>query len=181
VNEFAPVPVAGELTFTALTAGGGHTCGLDGSGAAWCWGYDRYGQVGDGDDGQGDEFAPVQVVGGHTFAALAGGGSHTCGIDTAGSAWCWGMDYHGQVGDGDDGQEDESTPVQVVGRHTFAALGAGYEHTCGLDTSGAAWCWGSDYYGQLGDGDDGQGDEYAPVPVTGGHIFATPTKDGNRT
>ena len=46
-------------------------------------------------------------------------------------------------------------------------------HTCGIDTTGKAWCWGADLLGQVGDGNDDQADEYAPVAVAGGHTFAT--------
>ncbi len=179
-DKFAPVPVAGGHTFADLTAGGLHTCGIDPSGAGWCWGAGNYGQVGDGDDGQGDEFAPVQVAGGHSYTTLSAGYEHSCGLDTSGAAWCWGRDSAGQVGDGDDGQRDESAPVPVAGRHAFAALTAGSYHTCGIDPSGAGWCWGAGNYGQLGDG-NGQFREYAPVLVTGGHVFATPTESGNHS
>ena len=58
-HAFVPVPVSGGHTFTSLTAGGWHTCGLDGSGQAWCWGYEYDGQLGDGDATRLDKFVPV--------------------------------------------------------------------------------------------------------------------------
>jgi alpha-tubulin suppressor-like RCC1 family protein len=61
----------------------------------------------------------------------------------------------------------------VADGHTFTHLAAGDNHTCGIDTTGSAWCWGADSAGQLGDGDDDGVDEYAPVAVVGGHTFAT--------
>ena len=104
--------MADNHTFTHLTAGHSHSCGIDTTGTAWCWGYDNDGQVGDGDDGQADKYAPVTVAGGHTFTHLTASNYHTCGIDTTGTAWCWGSDNDGQVGDGDDGQADEYSPVR---------------------------------------------------------------------
>ena len=180
-NEYVPVAVASSLTFTQLTAGFDHTCGIDSTGKAWCWGYDASGQVGDGNDGQADEYSPVAVASSLTFTQLTAGGYHTCGIDTAGAAYCWGRDFYGQVGDGDDGQADEFTPLAVADNHTFTQLTAGGYHTCGIDTSGKAWCWGYDGAGQVGDGDDGQASKFAPVAVADNHIFATVTAGGSHT
>jgi alpha-tubulin suppressor-like RCC1 family protein len=174
-DEFVPVPVIGEHTFTTLTAGREHACGIDISGAAWCWGRDFNGQVGDGDDETLNDFAPMPVAGGHTFTNLTAGSYHTCGIDISGAAWCWGYDRYGQLGDGDDGQGDDFAPVPVIGEHTFTTLTAGEYHTCGIDTSGAAWCWGNDDLGQVGDGFDGWEGYHSPVPVAGQHTFTTLT------
>ena len=171
-DEHAPVAVAGGHAFTIMSAGYYQTCALTSTGAAWCWGRDSSGQVGDGNDGQADKYAPVAVAGSHTFAALSGGLFHTCGIDTAGTAWCWGFDGNGQLGNGAD-SATKFTPVQVAGTGGFTTLTAGQYHTCGINSAGAAWCWGADADGQVGDGDDDQGNEYAPVAVAGGHTFAT--------
>jgi alpha-tubulin suppressor-like RCC1 family protein len=179
-SEYKPVAVAGKHRFTTLAASWSQTCGVDTAGKAWCWGSDADGKLGDGDDGQADEYSPVAVAGGHTFTTLAGGNTQTCGIDTAGTAWCWGRDDRGQVGDGDDGQGNEYAPVAVASGVKFTSVTAGNLHTCGLDTAGTAWCWGSDY-GSLGDGDDGQADEYSPVTVAGGHTFTTLTAGQEHT
>ncbi len=179
-SEYKPVAVAGTHRFTTLAASWSQTCGVDTAGKAWCWGSDADGKLGDGDDGQADEYSPVAVAGGHTFTTLAGGNTQTCGIDTAGTAWCWGRDDRGQVGDGDDGQGNEYAPVAVASGVKFTSVTAGNLHTCGLDTAGTAWCWGSDY-GSLGDGDDGQADEYSPVTVAGGHTFTTLTAGKEHT
>jgi alpha-tubulin suppressor-like RCC1 family protein len=61
----------------------------------------------------------------------------------------------GQLGDGTD--EDSSEPVAVVGDHTFTQLSAGRYFTCGLDEDGAAWCWGDNASGELGNGATGAG------------------------
>ena len=86
--------------------------------------------------------------------------------------WCWGWDSDGQVGDGNADQENKSAPVQLDVRDSatntpveFTDITAGYRHSCGVDSDGAAWCWGRDKSGQVGDGDDDQEDELAPVQV----------------
>ncbi len=135
-------PPKPKLNPATLASGGFHSCAIDTTGKAWCWGFDFAGQVGDGNDGQASEYSPVAVDGGHTFKHLTAGSSHTCGIAMAGKAWCWGFDFFGGLGDGDDGQGAEFSPVAVAGGLTFSHLRAGALHTCGIDTAGAAWCWG---------------------------------------
>jgi alpha-tubulin suppressor-like RCC1 family protein len=67
--------------------------------AAWCWGQDGYGQVGDGGP-TGERAQPVAVAGGLSFAVVMAGGTHTCGLTTTGAAYCWGNNGNGQLGAG---------------------------------------------------------------------------------
>ena len=141
-----------------------HVCVTADDGTAWCWGRDTEGQLGNGSTT--DSVAPVQVAMSEdvAFTRVVTGGFHTCAIDADGTAWCWGQDLHGQLGDGGtDG--DHGTPGRVAMPMgvTFTALSAGFAHACALDADGAAWCWGDDSSGQLGDG--GAVDEPAPVAV----------------
>ncbi|MBI4419412.1 MAG: hypothetical protein HY560_01190 [Gemmatimonadetes bacterium] len=146
-----PVPVSGGLAFAAVSAGDNHTCGITSAGTTYCWGYNANGQVGNGDSTGSGSPIPVPVSGGITFTAVSAGGLHTCGITSAGMAYCWGSNFHGQLGDG--GTVASSfTPIAVFGGLSFAAIATGGLHTCGVTTSGAAYCWGYNYYGQLGDG-----------------------------
>ena len=163
----APVAVSGGLSFTALAAGQQHTCGLVAGGTAYCWGYNNYGQIGDGTSGI-NRTAPVAVSGGRTFTALVVGSSHTCGLATGGTAYCWGYNGLGQVGDGTIGTYS-LVPVAVSGGRTYTALVAGDMHACGLATGGTAYCWGYNGLGQVGDGTTVQ--KLAPVAVSGGRTF----------
>jgi len=104
---------------------------------------------------------PVAVAGGHAFASLSGGHRYTCGVTTAGAAWCRGSNTLGQFGNGT--IADSRVPVPVAGGHVFTTVSAGSWHTCGVTTAGAAWCWGSNEDGQLGDGTSA--DSAAPVAV----------------
>ena len=83
---------------SSLTAGGDRTCGLDASGAAWCWGNNVDGALGDGTTASRPIAAPVS--GGLTFSALRTGPNSVCGSTTSGEIWCWGLNTFGQVGDG---------------------------------------------------------------------------------
>lgn len=107
----APVAVAGGLTFTRLAAGGFHnTCGITNGGAAYCWGRNSLGQLGDGSII--DRTSPTAVSGGLTFADVSVGGFHTCGRTVAGASYCWGYNASGAVGDGT--TVDRTTPVTVM-------------------------------------------------------------------
>ena len=83
----APTPVAGGLTFTVLSAGLlGDTCGVTPSGAAYCWGGNSDGELGDGTTNS--ELVPTPVAGGLTFAGVSPGVYHTCGVTLSGAAYC---------------------------------------------------------------------------------------------
>ena len=173
-NKYAPAPVAGDRTYTTISAGGAHTCALESTGKAWCWGYAHWGQIGDGDTSPEDKYVPVAVAGDRTYTTINPGGAHTCALESTGKAWCWGWNSTGQVGDGDTSQQFKYVPVAVAGDRTYVAIPAGGNHTCALDTTGKAWCWGSASWGQIGDGDTSKQHKYAPVAVAGGHVFPHP-------
>lgn len=179
-DRFRPGAVVGGRTFATISAGYWHTCALDTSGKAWCWGWDFWGPVGDGAANRTPKYAPVAVAGGHTFATVSADW-HTCALDTTAKAWCWGPDGYGQVGDGAADQTPKHVPAAVSGGQTFRTIATGYRHSCGTDTTGKAWCWGADEYGQLGDGNDNEADEYAPVPVSGARAFSTGTAGERHT
>src|SRR5882762_1607096 len=168
-------PFAVHVTFTAVTTGNLHSCGVSASGAAYCWGYNVQGQVGDGTTTA--RATPAPIAGGLTFAEVNAGGYHTCGVTTSGAAYCWGYNTTGQLGDGT--MTSTTSPVPVAGGLTFTMVSAGFSHTCGVTTSGAAYCWGDNVNGQIGDGT--QVDRPSPVPVAGGLTFTTVDAGGYHT
>src|SRR5436309_2831529 len=139
------------LTITALSAGD-HTCAVTTVGASYCWGFNSAGQLGDGTTDRKSRPVLVIVPAGVRFAAVSAGGDHTCGVTAGGTAYCWGCNNDGQLGDGT--TASSATPVLVAAPVgvTFAQLSAGGEHTCGRTDAGAVYCWGQNGSGQLGDG-----------------------------
>ncbi len=172
IEHDSPIMVAGGLQFTQLSTSGvdgdGYTvCGLTSDGSAYCWGYNGYGEFGDGTTT--DENVPTAVAGGHHFASIAAGAYHTCGVLLGGAGtMCWGYNGYGELGDGT--TMDQLTPVMVQTSLTFVQVTAGYETSCGLTATGAAYCWGSGDYGEIGNG--AYDDSNDPTAVAGGHVFA---------
>ncbi len=175
-----PVLVSGGLMFASVSAGADHTCGVTTSGVAYCWGYNYYGALGTGSTALGrSDSVPVAVSGGLTFALVSAGSQHTCGITLAGAAYCWGYNNQCSVGNGTCSVSGDSTPRPVSGGLTFATLRASGFHTCGLTTSGAAYCWGWNADGQLGDGSTTN--RAVPVPIAGALAFASVSAGGEQT
>ena len=113
-----PEPPTTTAGYSAVSAGGAHTCAIRTSGAIACWGYNNSGQA-----------SPPAG----TFTAVSTGIRHSCGLRESGAIECW--------GDNDDGQS--SAPPG-----SYSAVSAGGSHSCGLRTNGAIECWGANDDGQ---------------------------------
>ncbi len=153
-DRSSPVPVAGlDGRVAAISAGAAHTCALFPAGNVKCWGYNIYGQLGDGGGGGGVANAnspqPVDVAGLIDAIAISAGGGHTCALTSAGGVKCWGDNTFGQMGDGTTTMRN--TPVDVTGLTSgVRAVAAGGNFTCALMAVGNVKCWGSNAQGQLG-------------------------------
>ncbi|MFI5208463.1 MAG: RCC1 domain-containing protein [Gemmatimonadales bacterium] len=166
----SPVASAAGLVTAAVSAGKTHTCALAPGGAAYCWGSNEFGVLGNPSASGGS--APVRVAGSSVFTQLSSGADHTCAVDTAGQAWCWGLDTFGQLGNASvmdacpafgNVQVCATSPAPVQGAPVFSAISAGSGHSCGLTPVGEIWCWGRGAEGQLGDGSSTSSE--APVRV----------------
>jgi alpha-tubulin suppressor-like RCC1 family protein len=168
-NSDQDVPVAvdagsGLEWVLGISAGEKHTCVVADNHAAWCWGEKDNGRL--GDDWPADQPVPALVdtstfLG--TVQTIAAGAAHTCAVNTAGAAWCWGVGADGRLGNGFVG--DQALPVEVISSGLSSALEitAGGKHTCGLKTDHSLWCWGANDDGQLGIGSDVS--QSSPVPI----------------
>lgn len=174
-----PLRVSRQLDFATVSVGDSTTCGLTLTGKPYCWGQGGSGQIGNGN--VADQESPTEVGGGHVFSTISVGGAHVCALAVGGRAWCWGRDLDGQLGD--DRLVHSTTPIPVSGGDVpavFASISAGFRHTCALNSAGAAFCWGSNDFGQLGVGSVG-GFSDAPLQVAGGLSFQSISSGGDHT
>lgn len=161
-----PVLVKGIRTATAISAGYWYACAVLAAGTVKCWGYNGYGQL--GRRNLNNAVTPVRVTRVRHATAISTGDEHTCALLAAGTVKCWGYNYYGELGngtfsptfkarDGDPGWVPASAwmPVKGIRNATAIAAGRGYDapsYTCAVLSTGTAKCWGSNEYGQLGNG-----------------------------
>ncbi len=150
-NRLVPTQVSGFTSGIAqISSSDNHVCAVKTDGSAWCWGANDFGYLGDGTTI--NRLIPTQVSGFSSgVSQISGGSYHTCAVKTNGSAWCWGYNLMGQLGDGT--IVDKLIPTQVIGLTSgISQITGGLYHTCVMKPSGTAWCWGQNSNGQLGDG-----------------------------
>jgi alpha-tubulin suppressor-like RCC1 family protein len=158
----SPVSVVGGFTDWIQVAGGtSHSLGLRANGTAWAWGLNTSSQL--GTNNTTTRSSPVSVVGGFTdWIQVAAGGSHSLGLRANGTAWAWGSNASGRLGDNT--LTSRSSPVSVVGGFTdWIQVAGGIEHSLGLRANGTAWAWGGNEDGELGD--DTNTSRLSPVSV----------------
>ncbi len=158
-GHLLPGKVATLERFSWIAAGNLHACALSAAGSAFCWGYNYEGQLADGTD-EVYQAAPVPAAAGLKFTQLALGAYHTCGLTRDGTAYCWGRNGNGQLGDGT--YERRRAPVLVLGSLRFVSLELGFEHSCGRTRDGSVYCWGLNSHNELG---NGSGAPSSPTPV----------------
>jgi alpha-tubulin suppressor-like RCC1 family protein len=149
-DRLVPVPVATPPGggIGAIAAGTYHSMMLFVDGSIGAWGWNAYGQLGDGTTV--DRHVPTLIRSASGFVAVSGGGLHSLGVKPDGSVWAWGWNGVGQVGDGT--TVDRHVPTQVPGVPPVVRVSAGIFHSVGVTRDGKVLTWGWNAYGQLGDG-----------------------------
>ena len=163
-----PIKVAADTgldPIIAIAAGDSHSLAIDITGQAWSWGSNRTGQLGDGTNIARNKPGRVTAdTGLASVIAIAAGRYHSVTIGDTGQVWAWGANKDGQLGDGT--WDDKNQPVLIATDKGFSAvvnITAGGKHNLIIDINNKIWAWGSDYYGQLGDGNSSQ--KITPVLV----------------
>jgi alpha-tubulin suppressor-like RCC1 family protein len=98
---------------------------------------------------------------------IAAGIEFSCAVKSDGTAWCWGNNDHGQLGDGRFIGESRALPAKVAlpAEVRAASIGCGEVHACVLSNAGRVWCWGGGDSLQLGLGTADAADHVAPVEI----------------
>ena len=148
-DRLTPRVVPSDLTFVSLSTkpAGRHVCGVVSSGAAYCWGQNDFGQLGDGSLQL--RATPTLVSGNLSFSSISASWRFSCGLTTDDAAYCWGRGEWGQLGDGL--ATRSLVPVPVAGGHRFLKIEAGSNNlVCGVTTEERILCWGLNRAGALG-------------------------------
>ncbi|MCP4755233.1 MAG: hypothetical protein GY866_30585 [Proteobacteria bacterium] len=149
-----------------LTLGDRHSCIKPNSGDVRCWGWNRYGQLGQGgtadigDDPNeiGVNLPTIDIGSGRTVLEVVGGYYHTCVLLDNGKVKCWGRSNYGQLGLGDSNSRGDDTDemgdnlpaVELGTGRTALHIAAGSKHTCAILDNKMIKCWGYNQYGGLG-------------------------------
>jgi alpha-tubulin suppressor-like RCC1 family protein len=147
-----PASAAVTSAATTIAAGASHGCLIRG-GAAYCWGDNSAGELGNNTTTGSGTPLPVYTGGalsGVTLTQIAAGTTFTCALASTGAAYCWGLGTSGQLGNG--AAVSSSVPALVSGGLSFTQVSVGAAFACGLTSAGAAYCWGAGGSGQLGNG-----------------------------
>jgi len=169
VSKSTAVSVLGGNSFIQIAVPTGGVLAVRGSdGTGWGWGFNSSGQL--GDNTTTSRSSPVSIVGDISFKEIASAGAHCVGIRSSdGTAWAWGRNDYGQLGDNT--LTDRSSPVSVRGGISFKAVRAGQSHTTGIRGSdGSAWAWGNSSYAQLCTGTYNPGTS-SPISCVGGNSY----------
>jgi alpha-tubulin suppressor-like RCC1 family protein len=166
---------------SVISMQGDGTCALLANATVKCWGRNDWGQLGqgntlgggtpgstpgstpalgDGPNEMGDNLPPIALGAGRTATAISAGGFHSCALLDNGTVKCWGLNFYGELGQGDvatrgDGPNemgDNLAPIALGAGRRATAISAGYTHTCALLDNGTIKCWGQNDEGQLGQG-----------------------------
>ena len=163
-SEEDPKSVASPM----VAAGGRYTIALRYDGTVWAWGYNKNGELGQGDTT--NVYSPVQVksADGNSYLTdiieIAAGSNHNLALDKDGTVWAWGYNGYGQLGNNT--ATNSSLPVKVTGLTDAVSIAAGYYNSFAVRKDGSVWSWGHNAYGSLGNGNTSN--QYIPRRVLGG-------------
>ena len=150
-----PVQVLNLTDVNYIGGGSDHSLAIRANGTVWAWGNNSKSQLGDGTVSNKSTPVPVEAFGSGNSVMVSGGEGFSVALKLDGTVWTWGWNFNGKLGVND--VVNRSTPVQVWGSAQgiisgFSDISSGYAHNLGLKSDGTVWAWGSNGFGQLGDG-----------------------------
>jgi alpha-tubulin suppressor-like RCC1 family protein len=154
-NSFQQVTFTGlapDVKIVAIAAGSFHSLALDSKGKLWGAGENEYGQLGLGDKTNRNSFQLVTsgLISSANITSIAAGSEHSLALDSSGTLWTTGYNFHGQLGLGDNIDQSVFKQVTIFKNAKIDSIAAGYFHSLALDSKGKLWGTGGNEYGQLG-------------------------------
>ena len=159
-----PTAVSGGGLWKHVEAGQNYSCGIKSDDTVHCWGANTYGATGQ-NTAAGNTLTPAAISGGGTWKSVSTFFRHTCGIKSDDTAWCWGYNSDGQIGDNT--IINKLVPTAITGGGAWKMIYASYSTTCGIKTDNSAHCWGSNSNGVTGQAST-SGNTLTPSAVLGG-------------
>ena len=153
VPTSTPVILDTNYDWNYVSCGANFTAAIKASDKSlWTWGFNQYGQLGNGYSGSGtDQSSPVQISGGGQWSAVSCGYSHAAAIDySTKELYLWGHNNYGQLGLGN--TADQNTPNLLASSEQWLYVSCGDFHTAAIKLTGELFLWGGNFYGQLGTG-----------------------------
>ncbi|WP_018253817.1 RCC1 domain-containing protein [Salinispora mooreana] len=169
-------------TATAVAAAENHSLAVTSAGAAFGWGLNNLGQLGDGTIINRSTPASVALPSGTEVTAIAAGRAHSLAVTSTGTALAWGYNNFGQLGDGTTTNRSAPVGVALPLGADVAAVVAGRIHSAALTSAGTAFAWGDNSAGQLGNGSTSSSNEPLDVSLPTGTTFTTiASRDSDHT
>ncbi|HJM24432.1 MAG TPA: hypothetical protein QF821_02155, partial [Candidatus Thalassarchaeaceae archaeon] len=159
------ITVPSNSSAVSLDAGALHTCLGMNDGSMFCWGYNAYGQLGNGGFGNSNYPMTTPLSANQLLTNVKVGLFHSCALFDSGQVACWGDNSNGQLGDGT--QSGSAIPGIVSLSTNATSITVGQRHSCAILDDARLQCWGANEFGQLGDGSSS--DRNNPTAVDLGH------------
>lgn len=175
------VDVSGITNAIDIAVGDESACALLASTQVVCWGESDEGQTGNGDVTGADQPEPVTALLPSNVITIRPGYDNACAVTADNKVFCWGNNEDGQAGDGSSGN-DKFTPVQVQNLGPFADFAQQFEAApCVIRAGGAVACWGSNGYGEAGDGNISTADILSPREISNLNLTPVPFASAQNT
>jgi len=178
-DRYAPTEITSNFsyntgeTITEVSLGSSHSSAITSKGRIFTWGYNFYGQLGDGTNINKD--IPTEITSkfnlntGETITSVSLGSNYSSAITSEGRIFTWGYGVYGQIGDGT--TANRYTPIEITSNfgldvgETITSASLGSNHSSAISSEGRIFIWGSNAFGQIGDGTTT--DRYIPIEITG--------------
>ena len=153
-NNPTPEPAAlpSGVTVTAVAAGKVHSLAIGSDGKVYSWGYNGFGQLGDGTTFDSSTPLAITLASGVTATAIAAGSYHSLAIGSNGTVYTWGSNSSGQLGNGTTNESDSPAAITLASGVTATAIAGGGAYSLAIGSNGKVYAWGFNSDGQLGNG-----------------------------
>jgi alpha-tubulin suppressor-like RCC1 family protein len=135
-----------------VAAGNAHSLALTSTGSVLAWGYNKYGQLGNGKTANSNMPVKVKLPKGTKVTGVCTGYSDSLALTSSGSVLAWGYNKQGELGDGTSKRSTVPVKVKLPKSTKATAIACGIEHGLVLTSKDSVLAWGYDKYGQLGNG-----------------------------